>query len=102
MPTPLIDIWFDGVVIEWRGPAPYFFVTIPDEQAGEIRWAAREASYGWGCVPVEAELCGKRFVTSLIPRNGAYLMPLKNAVRSPAGLMTGDQVAVRMRVNARV
>lgn len=101
MSAPLIDIRFDGSVIEWRGPAPYFFVTIPDEQVGEIRWAAREASYGWGCVPVEAELRGERFGTSLIPRDGGYLMPLKNAVRFPAGLVTGDRVSVRMQVKAR-
>lgn len=102
MPDALIDIIFEGVVIEWRGPTPYFFVTIPEDQIGEIRWAAREASYGWGCVPVDAEVHSERFHTSLFPRDGGYLMPLKKAVRMALGVMPGDTVIVRMRVSARV
>ena len=98
MPDPLIDIGFDGIVVEWRGPAPYVFVAIPDEQVGEVRWAAREASYGWGCVPIEAELRGERFTTSLFPREGGYLLPLKVAVRTAAQVALGDTVAVRTRV----
>lgn len=101
MSGALIDIRFDGTVVEWRGPAPYFFVAIPEEQVGEIRWAAQEASYGWGCVTVEAELLDQRFTTSLFPRDGGYLVPLKNAVRISADLTTGDSVSVRMRVKER-
>lgn len=98
MPDPLIDIGFDGAAIEWRGPAPHVFVPIPDEQVGDVRWAAREASYGWGCVPVEAEIRGERFTTSLFPRDGGYLLPLKVAVRAATGIVVGDTVTVRMRV----
>ncbi|MCW4460111.1 DUF1905 domain-containing protein [Sphingomonas sp. BT-65] len=98
MTAPLIDIRFDGIAVEWRGPAPHVFVAIPDEQVGEVRWAAREASYGWGCVPVEAEVRGEHFTTSLFPRGGGYLLPLKVAVRVATGIGVGDTVAVRMRV----
>lgn len=95
----LVDIAFDGRVIEWRGPPPYLFVAIPEAQIGEVQWAARIASYGWGCVPVEAEARGQSFQTSLFPRDGGYLVPLKAAVRRAAGgIISGDHVAMRIRI----
>ncbi|WP_423602271.1 DUF1905 domain-containing protein [Sphingomonas sp. MS122] len=94
----LVDIAFDGRVIEWRGPAPFYFVAIPDAHTGEVQWAARIASYGWGCVPVEAEARGQSFETSLFPRDGGYLVPLKLAVRKATGILPGDQVAMRVRI----
>lgn len=94
----LVDIEFDGLVIEWRGPAPFYFVAIPEAYTGEVQWAARIASYGWGCVPVEAEAGGQSFQTSLFPRNGGYLVPLKLAVRKAASILPGNQVAMRLRI----
>ena len=95
---PLLDIVFEGAVIEWRGPAPFYFVTIPPEHLGEVSYAAREASYGWGCVPVAASIDGVSFNTSLFPKEGGYLLPLKAAVRAQAGMALGDKIYVRIRV----
>lgn len=97
---PLADLSFAGEVIEWRGPAPFLFVAVPEELVGEVHYAAREASYGWGCVPVEAEANGAEFRTSLFPRDGGYLLPLKVAVRKASGIGLGDAVQVRMRIFA--
>ncbi len=91
---PLLEIAFDAVVIQWRGPAPFFFAAVPEHHAPAIREAARTASYGWGCVPVTAEANGIRFTTSLIPRDGNYLVPLKNTVRAEAGITLGDAIAM--------
>lgn len=95
---PLLDIVFEAAVIEWRGPAPFYFVAIPPEHLGEVSYAAREASYGWGCVPVAASVVGASFDTSLIPKDGGYLLPLRAAVRAQAGVALGDSICVRMRV----
>jgi hypothetical protein len=89
---------FRGRVIEWRGPAPFYFVAVPDAEYGEVREAARVASYGWGCVPVSAEVEGHGFTTSLIPRDGTYLVPLKVAVRKATGVVLGDEVGVRLHL----
>ncbi|WP_369222995.1 DUF1905 domain-containing protein [Streptomyces sp. R39] len=89
---------FRGCVVEWRGPAPYYLVPVPEEEAEEIRAVAAMASYGWGVVPVEATLGGVVFETSLFPKDDGYLLPLKNAVRKPQGLGAGDEVRVAMRV----
>ena len=95
---PLLDIAFEAAVIEWRGPAPFYFVAIPPEYLDEVSNCAREASYGWGYVPVVASIADASFATSLFPKNGGYLLPLKAAVRAQIGIVTGDGILVRMRI----
>lgn len=93
-----MELAFTGRVIEWRGPAPYYFVPVPEQEAADIREVAAMASYGWGVIPVQAHIDETAFTTSLFPRDGGYLLPLKAAVRRPRGLDAGDDVAVRMTV----
>jgi hypothetical protein len=93
-----MDFVFSGPLIEWRGPAPYFFVPVPDEESADISEVAVTASYGWGVIPVRARVGGTDFQTSLFPKDGGYLLPLKVAVRKPNGLAAGDEVTVAMTV----
>ncbi|MEU1253047.1 DUF1905 domain-containing protein [Streptomyces chartreusis] len=93
-----MELAFTGSVIEWRGPAPYYFVRVPDEESADIRDVAAMATYGWGVIPVEARVGEIAFETSLFPKDGGYLLPLKNAVRKPQGLRAGDEVTVKMTV----
>ncbi len=92
------DIVFDTVIVEWRGPPPYLFARIPDDHVAEIRYAALSESYGWGVVPVIATIGGTEFTTSLFPREGTYLLPVKVAVQRAEGVGLGDAVRVAMRV----
>lgn len=98
---PLASIRFKGEIIQWRGPAPYLFVPVPDEHVGEIRYAAKLASYGWGVIPVEARIGDIVFTTSLFPKDGTYLLPIKVAVQEAAAVNVGDNVDVRMRIGRR-
>lgn len=93
-----MELAFTGSVIDWRGPAPYYFVRVPDEESADIRDVAAMATYGWGVIPVEARVGEIAFETSLFPKDGGYLLPLKNAVRKPQGLGAGDEVTVKMTV----
>lgn len=95
----LAHIAFIGEVIEWRGPAPFFFIAVPSEWVGELRYAATIASYGWGVIPVQASVSGVRFTTSLFPKDGGYLLPLKLAVRKQAKIGLGDTAAVEIEVS---
>ena len=61
----LVEISFETTIIEWRGPAPFFFAPVPEEHVAAVRSAARLASYGWGVVPVTAVIGGVSFATSL-------------------------------------
>ena len=89
---------FEAEIIEWRGPAPYLFAALPAEQADELSLAATDLSYGWGCVPATGRIGDTEFTTSLFPRNGGYLMPVKTAVQRAEDVGLGDVIHVRLRV----
>lgn len=95
------SIVFEADIIEWRGPAPFLFAVVPDAHVAEIRYAALSESYGWGMVPVVARIGTHDFTTSLFPRGGGYLLPVKVAIQRAAGVMAGSRVAVTMRVGRR-
>jgi hypothetical protein len=59
------------------------------------------ASYGWGVIPVEARIGSVGFTTSLFPKDGTYLLPVKVAVQEAAGVGVGDSVNVLMRISCR-
>ena len=96
-----MEFRFATTVIYWRGPAPFFYAPIPAEHAEAFRQAARIATYGWGCVPVEAEIGGVVFTTSLFPRGETYLLPLKVAVRRKANVTMGDEITARLTIHRR-
>jgi hypothetical protein len=50
---------------------------------------------------VQAEIGGVAFRTSLFPRDGTYLLPIKVAVRRSADLELGDTVHVLIRIEGR-
>jgi hypothetical protein len=91
---------FNGEVIEWRGPAPYFFVVMPESDSAELKDEARSLIY-WGQVPVHVVIGGTEFSTALFPKDGRYLIPLRAAVRKAEGIDEGDVVAVALRPAGR-
>jgi hypothetical protein len=93
-----VEIEFSGQVIEWRGPAPYYYLPLPDEAADDVHEVAAMATYGWGVIPVVARLGDVAFETSLFPKDGGYLLPLKDAVRKPQGITVGDQISVELTI----
>jgi hypothetical protein len=93
-----VEIEFSGQVIEWRGPAPYYYLPLPDEAAEDVHEVAAMATYGWGVIPVTVRLGDVDFETSLFPKDGGYLLPLKDAVRKPQGITVGDQISVELTI----
>jgi hypothetical protein len=91
---------FAGELIEWRGPAPFYYVAIPAEVRAEIKEAAKVLSYGWGVVPARATIGATDYATSLFPKSGAYLLPVKNAVRLPEKLVLGQLVEVALTIGS--
>jgi hypothetical protein len=43
---------FSGEIWQWRGPAPYYFVTVLQEQSLDLKVVSASAPYGWGTIPV--------------------------------------------------
>lgn len=89
-----------GPVIEWRGPAPFYFLDIPTEESAEIKDLARGLEY-WGQVAVVARIGATEFTTALFPKDGRYLLPLRAAVRRAEGIDVGEVVAAGLRLAER-
>jgi hypothetical protein len=94
-----MELAFRGELWFWRGPAPWHFVTVPDEEAAAIEAVAGLATYGWGMIPVTVRVGRTRFTTSLWPKDGSYVVPIKAAVRRAEQLELGDDVAVRLTID---
>jgi hypothetical protein len=89
---------FAGELWHWRGPSPFHFVTVPDEESAELHAVANMVTYGWGVIPVTAMIGDTQWTTSLFPKNGGYLVPIKAAVRSAEDLALGDTVSIVLDV----
>lgn len=87
---------FTATIIEWRGPAPFLFVPVPEEECDDIRELAPMLTYGWGVIPVRARIGSTDFTTSLFPRDGGYLVPVKVAVQRAEGIGLDDVVDVQL------
>lgn len=94
-----MDFLFSGTVFEWRGPAPFYFIELPAGVSEEILAMAKQLTYGWGVIPVVAVIGDTEFTTSLIPKNGGYLLPLKDAVRKPESLTVDSTPEATIRLN---
>lgn len=92
-----MDFEFEGPVIEWRGPAPFYFVRIPEEESADIKMAAKGMEY-WGQVPVVVRIGDLGFTTALFPKDGRYLIPLKDVVRESLGVEVDEVIAVGLNV----
>ncbi len=90
---------FSGELWFWRGPAPFHFVTVPDPECAALESAASAVTYGWGMVPVVARIGRTEWATSLWPKDGGYIVPVKAAVRSAERLAVGDLAAVALHVD---
>ena len=94
-----MDMEFTGEVWFWRGPSPFHFVTVPEHHCDELNDVAREVSYGWGMIPAGARIGGTKWNTSLFPKNGGYIVPIKDKVRRAESIEVGDLVTVVLTVN---
>ena len=89
-----VELRFSGEVVWWRGPAPHHFVALPGPEAERLRAVASRVTYGWGCVPTTVTLGTTTFTTSIFPRDGGFLVPLKVAARRAEGVELGDDVTL--------
>jgi hypothetical protein len=94
-----MDLEFSGEMWHWRGPAPHHFITVPDEHCSPLEAVSASVTYGWGMIPVTAQIGARRWKTSLFPKDGGYIVPVKADVRRAEGLEIGDTVTIRLIVD---
>lgn len=93
-----MEFEFESELIEWRGPAPFVFAVIPQEESEAIRTLAKKASYGWGCITVSARIGETEFTTAIIPKDGRFRLPVKRAVQASEKIGIGDRASVWMAI----
>lgn len=93
-----MEFKFSGKIWFWRGPSPFFFVTVPEKQAAEIKGISKLVTYGWGMIPVHVQIGKTRYKTSLWPKDGSYIVPLNVKVRKAENLEEGADVTIHLEV----
>ena len=94
-----MHIEFQGKIFFWRGPSPWFFVTVPEEPSRDLKAISSLVTYGWGVIPVHVRIGSTEYTTSLFPKDGRYLVPVKVSVRKAEDLQEGDTVTVRLEIH---
>ncbi len=93
-----MNIEFSGIIWFWKGPAPWYFITVPAQQSSDLNVISALVTYGWGMIPVHARIGKTGWTTALFPKDGRYIVPIKASVRSAENLEEGDEVTVRLEV----
>jgi len=94
-----MNIKFNGKIWFWKGPAPWFFVTVPAKQCRDLKAISGLVTYGWGMIPVIVCIGKTEWKTSLWPKDGRYIVPIKASVRKAENLEEGDKVTVQLEVH---
>lgn len=94
----VINVSFEGEIWFWRGPAPWYFVTVPAEQCTDLHAISGLVTYGWGMIPAVVRIGKTRWETALWPKDGRYIVPIKASVRKAERLEEGDSVTIRLEI----
>ena len=89
---------FCGNIWYWRGPAPFYFITVPAKQCQDLKALSEIVTYGWGMIPATVRIGDTEWKTSLFPKDGLYIVPIKASVREAENLEEGNMVTVGLEV----
>lgn len=92
-------IAFKGKIFQWRGPAPYLFVAVPEKESADIKSVSKLVTYGWGVIPVVVKVGKTEWKTSLFPKDGRYLVPIKMLAQKAENLREDDIIYLRLELN---
>lgn len=86
----------ESPLVEWRGPAPFYFLKLDAAEAKTVHEVVKDLTYGWGVIPVEVKIGKEVFETSIFPREGTLFVPVKKDIRLKTGIETGQIVTARL------
>lgn len=93
-----MELKITGEVWYWRGPSPFYFVTVPKKDGEKVKAIASQVTYGWGVIPVTAKSGKSEWTTSLFPKDGTYVVPIKKVVRDQEKINEGDVVKISLEI----
>jgi Domain of unknown function (DUF1905) len=95
-------VTFDAELWIWdaRRDDSWTFVSLPVDASEEIRDVAGGRGRGFGSVRVRVTLGGTSWRTSIFPDRGrgAYVLPIKRAVRRAEAIEAGDVATVTVEL----
>ena len=94
-----MNIEFSGTIWFWKGPSPFYFVTVPAEQGRDLKAISGLVTYGWGVIPVRVRIGKTEWTTSLFPKDGSYIVPIRANIRKAEKIGEGDSVTVRLTID---
>ncbi len=94
-----MTIEFKGKIFYWRGPAPFLFIAVPEEPSRDLKAISAMVTYGWGVIPVHVRIGKTEWKTSLFPKEGRYLVPIRISVQKSEKLEVGDSVTIQIEVS---
>ena len=94
-----MELEFSGRIWFWKGPSPWHFVTVPEEQSRDLQTISSLVTYGWGMIPVQVRIGRTEWKTALWPKDGLYIVPIKASVQKAEHLGEGDEVTIRLEVS---
>ena len=91
---------FTAPLWRYEGDAAWYFVTVPVDVSDDVRELTEGSRRGFGSVRVRATVGGTTWTTSVFPdsKRGAFLLPVKKAVRAAEDLEDGGDVRVALQV----
>lgn len=91
---------FTAPIWVYKGKGAWFFVTLPEEDAAQIKFFSNHKRRGWGAVRVEATIGDTRWSTSIFPyaQVKSYILPIKADVRKKESITAGDTISVQLKV----
>lgn len=88
---------------KYKGPAGWYFVTLPKTVAVKIRKKYGVAEEGWGRLKVEAKIGKTTWPTAIWfdTKAGSYLLPLKSVVRKKENISADNAVSIQLKFDPR-
>lgn len=97
------EVEFTAPLWEWGARDSWYFVTL-DEDSSEVVRERPRPPRGFGSIRVRATVGRTTWTTSIFPTSGtgsddgAYVLPVKKAVRVAEGIEEDDPVAVQLEL----
>lgn len=92
---------FAAEMWHWRGPSPFHFVSMPKDASEAIAAIGTAISYGWGAIPVVCKSGDVEWRTSIFPKDGLFIVPIKNAVRFGLEVQVGDVIEIELTITPK-
>ena len=91
---------FKAKVWKYKGPAGWYFVTLPRKLSMTIRKNHGLSEEGWGRLKANASIGKCKWQTAIWfdSKAGGYLLPIKASVRKAADVDAGSSISVSLQL----